>query len=180
MPYRRLYLWVEGTDDQRFVDSVLRPRLEQHYSWVNVLPYAGWRKEKITKFIESIRGMRDSDYVFIADNDKHPCVSAKKEAVCQRIKSVEPHRIAIAVTEIESWYLAGLNADGCVKLEIAIPTDTTGLTKEQFDQLRRPSYESRIDWMVEMLRHYSLDQAVTRNTSLRYFVAKYVPTLGNV
>jgi hypothetical protein len=80
----------------------------------------------------------------------------------------------VTIREIESWYLAGLTKNGSTQLGIAEITSTDHVDKDHFDRLRSKSFESRIDWMVEMLRHYSLTQAVARNGSLRYFVSKFV------
>lgn len=174
MAFSQLFVWVEGPDDQRFVEAILRAELEIHYNLVQVIPYAGMKKEKITKFIESIRAIPYASYVFLADKNDSPCISAKKQKLTTKIKSLQTGRIALAIREIESWYLAGLTASGHLQLGIAEMASTDHVDKEKFDRLRTKGFESRIDWMVEMLRHYSLPQAAQRNSSLRYFVSKFL------
>ncbi len=176
MPFKELFVWVEGPDDQRFVDTILRVEFEKHYDLVQVIPYAGMKTLKIIKFIESIRAIPSADYIFVADHDAATCVSTRKQELTARIKSLQTDRIAIAVREIEGWYLAGLTTTGHVQLGITEMPDTDHLDKENFDFLRSKGFSSRIDWMVEMLRHYSLARAVTRNGSLRYFVSKFLAT----
>lgn len=176
MPFNQLFVWVEGADDQRFVNAILQAEFEQQYKSVRVIAYAGMKKEKITKFIESIRAIPNATYIFLADIDNATCVSAKKEELTRAIKSLQIDQIAVTIREIESWYLAGLKTSGWKQLGIAEITSTDHLDKEAFDRLRSKGFESRIDWMVEMLRHYSLSEAVVRNSSLRYFVFKFIST----
>jgi hypothetical protein len=178
MPFRQLFVWVEGLDDQRFVDSILRPPFEQLYEWIDVVPYAEMKAEKIVKFIESIRSMSDTDYIFLSDRNKSPCISARKEALVRKYKSLQPEYCAVVVKEIECWYLAGLTSRGCTNLEITYMGATDNFDKEMFDRLRQPHFGSRVDWMIEMLRHYSLQEAILRNSSLRYFVSKFLPTFS--
>jgi len=158
------------------VDTVVRPQLEPKYDWVEVVPYAGMTKAKVTKWIESIRAMEYADYVFLADNDESPCVSTKKAALVQQIKSLQPARVSVVVEEIESWYVAGLTAQGRERLEIGEMENTNSLDKESFDELRQETFESRIDWMIEMLRYYSFEDGLLRNSSLQYFASKFLPS----
>jgi hypothetical protein len=178
VPFTQLFVWVEGPDDQRFVDTILRPRLEELYDWVEVVPYSGMANEKITKWIESIRSINDATYAFLADNDQSACVPAKKEELVRRIKSLQPSRIVIVVEEIEAWYLAGLAAEGRERLGINEMANTDNVNKEAFDLHRRPDYGSRVDWMIEMLRHYSLEEGCSRNSSLGRFVARFISRLA--
>jgi hypothetical protein len=92
MPFSQLFIWVEGPDDQRFVNTILRVEFERQYNSVRVIPYAEMKKEKIIKFIESIRAMPNATYIFLADNDDSPCVSAKKEELASAIKSLQIER----------------------------------------------------------------------------------------
>ena len=40
MPYRQLYVWVEGGDDELFFNRVVRPLLASRYNLIEVVPYA--------------------------------------------------------------------------------------------------------------------------------------------
>lgn len=174
MAFNQLFVWVEGPDDQRFVDTIFRVELERSFNYVQVIPYAGMKKEKITRFIQSIRAIPNANYIFLVDKNDSPCVAAKKEKLTRAIRSLEADRILVVVREIESWYLAGLTTDGHSQFGIAELTGTDQVDKEQFDRLRSMDFQSRIDWMIEMLRYYSLQQATSRNSSLRYFVSKFL------
>ena len=40
MPYRQLYVWVEGGDDELFFNRVVRPLLASRYNLIEVVPFA--------------------------------------------------------------------------------------------------------------------------------------------
>ena len=45
--YHRLYIWVEGDDDERFVSHILQSRFEKYYNRVDVVKYSALKKKKI-------------------------------------------------------------------------------------------------------------------------------------
>lgn len=174
MPFTQLFVWVEGPDDERFARAVFQPLLGRRFDFVQVIPYAGMTKVKVVKWIESIRAIDGANYIFCADCDEHPCVSQKKDELTNKLKSLQAQHTVILVKEIESWYLAGLTDEGRQRLGIEHNGGTNHVDKEAFDQLRVDAFDSRVEWMIEMLRHYSLELGIQRNTSLEYFAAKYL------
>ena len=108
----------------------------------------------------------------LADNDHSPCVTFKKDLVCRGTAGVQPQRIRVVVEEIESWYAAGLEREDMEELKTAFPANTDGLTKEQFNELVPERFDSRIDFMMEILKVFSLDAARGRNASFDYFLHK--------
>jgi hypothetical protein len=174
MPFTQFFIWVEGPDDERFVDTVLRPELAGHYDWVEVVTYAGMTKAKITKWIESLRAMEGTTYAFLIDNDESPCVLGRKGELLRKVKSLQISSIVVVIEEIEAWYLAGLTAQGREQLDIEAFDNTDDVNKERFDRHRGETYKSRVEWMIEMLRSYSLEEGVLRNSSLRYFATKFL------
>ena len=103
--YRRLFIWVEGTDDERFFNTIVVPRLANRYDDITVQRYAGMKNEGINKFLTSVEVM-GADYLFIADIDTAPCVTRKKAALQAAIKRLDAGRIIFVKAEIESWYHA--------------------------------------------------------------------------
>jgi hypothetical protein len=75
--------------------------------------------------------------------------------------------------EIESWYLAGLEDTGLTEGGLPVLKNTDTLAKEQFEQLMPRRFDSRIDFMIEALKIFSLEIAKRKNRSLKYFVEKY-------
>ena len=76
MGYKRLFIWVEGSDDVRFFDNVFRPFFEEEYDIIEVRPYAHSKNEKISRFLKSIVAM-NADYIYVADINNEPCITAK-------------------------------------------------------------------------------------------------------
>jgi hypothetical protein len=114
-----------------------------------------------------------SDYIFVTDLNALPCVPAKKDQVIARYGDLDPSRIAVVITEIEGWYIAGANERS--RLARRFPSRTDGLTKEQFNDRIPRTFESRIDYMLELLKQFSVPTAKRRNSSFRYFAERYLP-----
>jgi len=54
MTYKTLYIWVEGTDDERLVSGVLRQHLRKKYDDVQIIKYAQESAKKINNFLRSV------------------------------------------------------------------------------------------------------------------------------
>ncbi|CAN5540325.1 hypothetical protein BH11ARM1_BH11ARM1_14060 [soil metagenome] len=170
--YRRLYIWVEGADDERFFRSLIGTQFEQRFDEVTIRPYAGMPSEKVGNFLSSIKAMQ-AEYIFVADIDNSPCITSKKEALLTRYKHLESGRIVIVKKEIESWYRAGLDASACGQLGFKQLSDTEAVTKEQFHANRPTRFQSGIDFMIEVLKHFDSGTACAQNKSFAYFCGKY-------
>lgn len=99
--YRRLFIWVEGTDDERFFNTIIVPRLTGRYDDIQVRRYSERKNDSIDKFLISIQAM-GADYIFVADIDTAPCVTCKKEQLLNAFNPLETNSIAIVKAEIES------------------------------------------------------------------------------
>jgi hypothetical protein len=149
----------------------MKSLFEKKYDRVVIRAYASMKRAKFSALLGAVRAM-GADYLVIADNDHAPCVTFKKDLVCRGISGLQPQRIRVVVEEIESWYAAGLDREDIEKLETAFPANTDGLTKEEFNELVPERFDSRIDFMMEILKVFSLDSARIRNASLDYFLHK--------
>lgn len=173
MSYKRLFLWVEGPDDERLLRHLGLPLLRAKYDFVEIQRYARLKKEKIVSFLKSIRSM-SADYIWFGDINLAPCATAKKESMKNKYEGIEDHRIVVVIKEIEGWYLAGLDRASSATLGIGRhPAMTDAVTKENFNQVIPRKFDSRIDFMMEILKYYDLDVARRRNTSLSYFLEKH-------
>jgi hypothetical protein len=170
--YKRLYIWVEGDDDVRFFERIIKPKFVEKYNSVEVRPYAGRKKEYIDNFIKSIKAM-NNDYIYVRDINDSPCVSDKKQKIQGKLKNIDKHRIIVVIQEIESWYLAGLDGESSGKLGIRLFNVTDTITKEQFNDMFSKKFASRIDFMIEILKCFSIEKAREKNRSFRYFIEKY-------
>ena len=171
MSYRRLWVFVEGSDDERFFTSVIEPICQETYSFVKPFRYAQEKAEKVQAFLQSVRSMR-SDYLLWGDINSLPCVTAKKDRlIADHGQALTAKNIIVVIKEIESWYLAGLDSEASKKLGIKVPGKTDELTKEDFDSLVPRKFDSRIDFMIEVLKRFSVATARKKNRSFDYFMS---------
>jgi len=172
MDYKRLWVLLEGNDDERFFERVIKPIFENTYDFVRPWQYAQKQTRKVKNFLQSINKM-DSVYFFLCDINRSPCVTAKKnEIVCMYASRIDVNNVIIVVKEIESWYLAGLDDKARKELGIRTFRKTDNITKEQFNSLIPKKFDSRIDFMIEILKRFSLETAIHKNKSFNYFMTR--------
>lgn len=164
-----LYVFVEGPDDERLVNKIIGSKE------VKIIKYANEKKAYINNYIKSIKGMPYADYALIGDIDLKS-LKDKKDDLLLRFPDCEREKIIVSISEIESWYIAGVNEKKAKLLKIKKIDMTDKITKEIFDNIIPRKYK-RIEFLLEILNDYDLQCAVERNHSLRYFVnylmAKY-------
>jgi hypothetical protein len=166
-----LYVWVEGDNDERFFDAVLLPQVQDIYDFVKIVKYACMKTEKIVAFMDSIASM-EASYVFVADRDDDPCVSAAKNRLLARLPNLDQSRLAIVVREIEGWYLAGVPASKVLRYQRR-HEDPNEITKEVFEAGRRRRYVSRVGYLIEILRAFDRAAAKSRSVSFAYVENKF-------
>ena len=166
MPYTRLFLLVEGDDDERFVERIVIPELSSPNCFVQPYKFAQKKKAEVNRFLRSIKAM-GAEYLLLADINAHPCLRSKKEALLQKFTELDDRRALIVVREIESWYLAGLPDNN--PLGVQVPANTSEFTKEQFNDTMPKHLDSRIDYMLEVLKLFDTSTATGRNPSFHYF-----------
>jgi len=170
--YKLLFIWVEGNDDERFFKKILSPNFQKKYDNVKIVKYATMKKEKVDNFIRSIKAMK-ADYIYLTDINDSPCVTAKKEEIQKRYPNIDKNKIMVVIKEIESWYLAGLDNEICRQLKINNFANTNNITKEKFEAMIPKKFASRIDFMLEILKNFSIEIAKQKNESFQYFAKKY-------
>jgi hypothetical protein len=172
-----LYIFLEGTDDERYFNSVIIPRLKDKYKKVNPILYANMNKINFLKLIKTFQE-QEIDYIFFTDldsqGDNNYCVTKRKNKTIKNYKSkIEQEQIIVIKEEIESWYLAGITQANLKKYKIKKQNNTELINKEQFHQLIPKDFTSTKDFMIEILKEYSLEYAVGINNSLKYFTGKF-------
>lgn len=170
---KRLFIMVEGEDDIRFFGRIIKPLLAPRYHSIEIIPYACIKREKVNKFIKSV-ALMNNEYIFVTDIDQERSVRDKKQIIYYRFSEVEGRHIVVVIREIESWYLAGISLDAAQELGVRDLPDTDRITKEDFNALIPPRFDSRIDFMFEILKSFSLETAYKKNTSFRFFVSQYL------
>ncbi|NUV00458.1 hypothetical protein XO12_10285 [Marinitoga sp. 1154] len=171
MSFKQLYIFVEGEDDKRFFDNIIKLELSGKYDSINIIRYAKMKKEKVNNFIISIKKM-NADYIFAHDIDNTVSTTSKKIEIKHMLKNIDEDKIFIVIKEIESWYLAGLSNEKCKILKIPIVKNTDEITKESFNNMISDRFDSRITFMIEILKNFSIKIAIQKNKSFKYFIEK--------
>ncbi len=169
---KRLFILVEGADDVRFFGRIIKPLFAPQYDSVEIVPYACTKREKVNRFLRSVSLMK-SDYIFVADIDSEHSVRDKKQILYHRFSNVDGSSIVVIIREIESWYYAGVTRTVTQELGIAEIPSTDELTKEDFNARIPRRFDSRIDFMFEILKSFSLETAARKNQSFHFFVSHY-------
>lgn len=169
---KRLFILVEGSDDVRFFGRIVKPLFVSRYDSVDIIPYACTKREKVSKFLKSIRQM-GNDYIFVADIDTERTVRDKKQILYYRYNEIDGANIIVVIMEIESWYLAGLTGETAAVLHAKALQSTDEITKEDFNALIPRQFDSRIDFMFEILKEFSIDAAAQKNRSFKFFIDRY-------
>ncbi|RKZ46355.1 MAG: hypothetical protein DRR00_24395 [Candidatus Parabeggiatoa sp. nov. 3] len=163
----RLFIFVEGDDDELFFSRVVKPILKTNCI---IIKYA--QKRKIADYALNIKKMK-ADYLFVGDIDLKVCVTAKKQNLSNLYK-LDEDKIIIVIKEIESWYLAGLDESRAKRFGIPIVRDTQKIDKETFEREFIPKqFKNKIDFLNEILKVFSIETAKQKNLSFQYFAEKY-------
>ncbi len=171
MAGKGLYIFVEGTDDDRFFERLIEPQMQSQYAYSKIVRYAQLSKKDRRKLIQSVYA-QNADIIFVHDMDENPCVTLAKSKLTETYPYLDEQDITIVIREIESWYPAGLSDADMERMLGRVLPETDAITKERFDDLLLRKTE-RIDAMLTMLDSFSVEEAVKRNDSFRYFVEKY-------
>ncbi len=120
----------------------------------------------------------NADYIYVSDVDG-PCVTARKGKIkSQYGELLEDGRIGIVIKVIESWYLGGLNNDDAKKFTGRTFRTTDNVIKEQFENLISRKFDSKTDFMIEILKFFSIGVAKRKNKSFKYFCDRFISELS--
>ena len=172
MEYKVLNIWVEGPNDKTFAERIIIPLFEDRYKAIKIIEYAVMSKPDIRQLLRSIKQLKH-DYIFLTDINLTPCVTSRKKKIKNKHRDLDENQMIVVIREIESWYLAGLDDKSCNELRVEPFIETDTITKEKFDLLKPKEFVSRIAFMVEILKHFSIDTAKHKNRSFNYFAEKY-------
>lgn len=170
---QELYVFYEGDDDERFFDRVLENELKKLYSSIIKIKYRSLKKKIVNNFIKSAKQLK-SKYIFLADIDKYPCVTARKDSLMKNFPELETKNISIVIKMIESWYLAGLKDASLDKLHIEPYKKTSEFDKGSMKKLMPKNYSSIMHFKIDVLKYFSMKAAIDRNNSFCYFLRKFV------
>ncbi len=168
-----LHVFVEGPDDERFFDAVVRPRLGARYSAISCIKYARTKKDSVTAMLRALRGS-GKQVMFLVDIDLFPCPDERRRDVVSKYGVVVEQEVHVVIKEIESWYAAGLDRDGCSGLGLrwrAFRFGTHELSKEAvYASQIRPDSMTHQQLLIGMLAAFDYGRAKHANPSFKRFV----------
>jgi len=173
MTWRRLFVFVEGPDDERLVARILAVAGGEKYDDIRFIHYAKQKPAKTRDLLRNVGRLPMTDYLFLADRDDGPCVTWKKEQLAKHFgEALDLSKVFVVVPEIEAWYIAGLNTQARralrLKGKLASTKNCDAITKEQLDNAM-PRRASRVAFLVQMAEKFSPKAASRASPSFRYF-----------
>ena len=169
----KLFFLLEGPDDERFFKSVLEEKFLQKYSDITLYDYAGSPKKTLKNLMKTLNNA-NKEYIILSDFDNATCVTDKKNKLFDSNPYFNKSHMVISKSEIESWYLAGLDRAASQSLSIIYRPNTETVSKEDFNKYMSNKFSSRIDFMTEILKNFNFDVAMKQNPSFKYFSKKYL------
>ena len=159
-----IYLWVEGDDDSRFLESIFLPHITS-FDFVQIQKYSSMKVQKVKAFLHSIDRMAHCDLIFFGDLDQHQSVQARQANLRSTYNVPERFPVVVVCREVEGWYLAGLESLLERRMWLGGMVDVNQLEKEQFNRGQPARFKSRIDWMIELLKVHAREIAKGRSPS---------------
>ena len=171
----KLYIWVEASPDETFFRTIIIPVISKNYVPKVIIGKSLLKKSP--QFLKSIEKMGNS-YVFVTDlNEGTPCVSERKSLVQREFPDIDKNKIIVVVTEIEGWYLAGLNRRSIRKLNVSAQKlrnkSLDSVTKQEFLNII-PKGCTVLQFREKILRCFDIKVATLKNKSFKYFFDKYM------
>ena len=166
-----MFFLVEGSDDERFVQRVLKPVFEKIGYQINVWPYAQKTNKDVNRLIKSIDSM-GAEYILFTDMNSAICVTQRKGKIQNKFSTCASSQVQVVVKTIESWYLAGVDVERCEQIKLPTFENTAQIAKEEFNRLI-PKQMVRQDFLIELLKCFSFNIAISKNESFAYFTQKY-------
>lgn len=176
MHHKSLYLLAEGNDDTRFLKSIIKPIFDKVYKVVFVQQHAQKSSRFIKGLITSIKE-NDDDYFYFNDINSNICITKKKQELIKTYPFIDLNKIIVVIKKIEAWYLAGLNESSSGSLEMEYLNQTDDIGKSKFAEIMPKRFNIKTDFMIEILKKYSIDAAIVKNSSFSYFHNKYCKSI---
>ena len=170
MAQKTLLVFVEGASDRRFFERVIQPFALPLR--MRIVEYASVPNREINRILAETRSI-GSSCLFTKDRDLAPCATSRKEKVRETHPSLSASDILVVSREIESWYLAGITNETAKRLGIRnLPDRTDDCVKRDPEHCKPGRFDSRNDFMLEILNRYDVPLARTRNNSFDYLLRR--------
>lgn len=181
MGYRYLVFFVEGNDDVRFFEKIVKPKFIDNYDHIKIITYAEEKPKFIIDFIKSLEAMNnksemEANYILARDLDANTCLLVTKEKLLEEYSNISLNNVIIVAKQIEGWYLAGLEMKTCKSLHIKFQSCTDNIKKDCFNKIIPKKFYDGPRWVFlnKILELYSINVAVGKNKSFKYFNQKFI------
>ena len=147
-----IYIFVEGDTDEIFISKVLGNMIKSIFGSYNIVKYSNKKKLKIKQYIQTIKKMNNSEYLFIGDQDGN---IEKKNKILEEYPFLDSDKVFISIYEIESWIIAGIS-DKLIKMyKIKAFNNTESITKEKFNSIK-PNTLYTNEFIANILEEYDI------------------------
>jgi hypothetical protein len=168
-PPATLYLFVEGRDDERFLEQQIVPRLSGRPR-VRFVRYQNLPRNEIRKYLRAVNA-QGASYAFLRDQDDFACHPSVIAHLRSRFRELTPSNVHVVVRSIEAWYLGGVDEAGCRQLGLSwsgLRSGTNQVHKRSLAALREVSCSlTDIELLSGCLDGFDLRRAKRQNESLR-------------
>lgn len=163
---------VEGPDDKRFVETVLRPRIEGK---PDVVKYAQKSASDVNSLVSAFAGTCAEHY-YVTDPDREVdargnCQNCDERETHeqQRYDILDPFDVLVAVDAVEGWLLAGVSDAVASEGRVPVPSSTDHVGKPEFTAAFEESTFGSMERFVDRIfDDYCCDLARDRNDSFDY------------
>lgn len=170
----KVFVLVEGDDDETFFSNIIEPRIYDRFENIKYWHYSQKEKKGIKKFVKSLNEMEDDiSYLFLADRDEKDSVEDKIAKLVEEYEHLTKENTYVAEIDIESWYFAGLEQEVCDEFNITYFGNTSNKGKDYFKQTlpchlyRNNNFKK--SFLIKITKNYSLDEARSCNSSFDMF-----------
>jgi len=168
----RLYLFVEGDDDERFFNYI-REEISDYTgiipNLIFIIPFQQKKNSLINKYIKGAKS-NNHHYFFITDkdSDKFNCYTQRKQKRIKEYKELESNKIIVVNEEIESLYFSRFKE--CFNIK-KYENSSYYCSKEDFDGSLH-SNNDKIQYFIAIMECFDFNLAIKNNDSFKYFVEK--------
>jgi len=176
-----LDIHTEDESTQLFFRDIVVPELEKRniFLCIDVGYFEGTHRIRrrdefsVQNSINRSRRYKTHLYIVVVDNDERKDFRARKEEIASKLPGVDPRLIVVVTTEIESWYLAGLDDDYLCKCNMVVAEPDMMCKEDYYAEI--PVIELDDAWFKEQIRkNYHVEVALRKSPSFSSFWNTYV------
>ena len=180
--YKQLTIFLEGNHEIILFENKIKPLFKNEYDNVHLYEYGGDQYigdcKIISDYIRAMENMNDDNniyhYIFLTDGDQYPSIKQRIEKIMKHI-NLDKDKIHVVVTEIEGWYLGGLDSISSKKYGLKSFQNTDSITKNAFEMMIPKKYKrSKTAFRKIISNDFSIEVAKTKNSSFKQFYNEYL------